>query len=155
MPPNMMNALVGSRPKVTGNSTATVSAGPMPGRTPIAVPSVVPISAHERFATVSAPANPAPSESSVLTGPRARPSAALRARTSSRSQPSGEHADRERQLQQGREQEIGGGRDRNRVRCVAHRVAVIERACDEPEQQRGSDEKSGSFGENDVEEHAD
>jgi hypothetical protein len=54
MPPNMMNALMGSRPNVTGNSTATVSAGPMPGNTPIAVPSVVPSSAHSRFCAVSA-----------------------------------------------------------------------------------------------------
>ena len=42
----MMNALIGSRLKVTGSSTATVSAGPIPGSTPIAVPSVVPTSAH-------------------------------------------------------------------------------------------------------------
>ena len=42
MPPNMMKALVGSRLKVTGNRTATVNAGPIPGSTPIAVPSVVP-----------------------------------------------------------------------------------------------------------------
>ena len=40
MPPNMMNALIGSSVKVTGSRTATVMAGPMPGSTPTAVPSV-------------------------------------------------------------------------------------------------------------------
>ncbi len=54
----MMNADVGSRPNVTGSSTATVSAGPMPGSTPIAVPSVVPRKAQNRFVADSAPAKP-------------------------------------------------------------------------------------------------
>ena len=43
---------------MTGSSSATVSAGPMPGSTPTAVPSVVPASPHSRLAGVSATANP-------------------------------------------------------------------------------------------------
>jgi hypothetical protein len=48
MPPNMMNALMGSRENVTGSSTATVMAGPIPGSTPTAVPTVTPAKAHNR-----------------------------------------------------------------------------------------------------------
>jgi hypothetical protein len=54
----MMKALVGSRLKVIGSSTATVIAGPIPGRTPTAVPSVVPANAHARCGRVRALANP-------------------------------------------------------------------------------------------------
>ena len=50
----MMKALVGSTLKVTGSRTATVRAGPMPGNTPMAVPMIVPRSAHARCGTVSA-----------------------------------------------------------------------------------------------------
>ena len=45
MPANMINAPVGSIFEVTGRSNATVNAGPIPGRTPIAVPSVTPMMA--------------------------------------------------------------------------------------------------------------
>src|SRR5262245_16533817 len=54
----MMKAAVGSRCAVTGSSSAIVSAGPIPGRIPIAVPSVTPRNAHPRFTQVSAVANP-------------------------------------------------------------------------------------------------
>ena len=47
-PANMMNAPVGSSPYVTGSSSATAIAGPMPGRTPIAVPSSTPIAAQQQ-----------------------------------------------------------------------------------------------------------
>ena len=50
----MMNAAIGCRLKVTGNRSATVSAGPMPGSTPTNVPSVTPASAHKRLIGVSA-----------------------------------------------------------------------------------------------------
>src|SRR4029077_6550889 len=42
--------------KVIGSRSAMVSAGPSPGRTPIAVPSVVPTRHHRRFIGVSATA---------------------------------------------------------------------------------------------------
>src|SRR3712207_1781578 len=62
MPANMISALAGSSRKVIGSSIATVSAGPMPGSTPTAVPMVTPTSAHSRFPGVSAAANPSSSE---------------------------------------------------------------------------------------------
>ena len=58
MPANMMNALVGSSVNVAGSNSATVKAGPMPGSTPTAVPSVTPANAHARCGNVSALANP-------------------------------------------------------------------------------------------------
>src|SRR5262245_57169438 len=58
MPANRMNAAVGSTLKVIGRSSAMVSAGPRPGSTPMAVPSVVPTRHHTRLIGVSATANP-------------------------------------------------------------------------------------------------
>ena len=65
MPANMMKAAVGSRLKVTGSSRATVSAGPIPGSTPTAVPSVTPTSAQNRLNGVSATAKPLASAARV------------------------------------------------------------------------------------------
>src|SRR5919107_541533 len=57
MPANMMIDPAGSSLKVIGSPSATVSAGPIPGRTPTAVPSSTPMRAKSRFrgwtATVS------------------------------------------------------------------------------------------------------
>src|SRR5215813_7193965 len=58
MPANRMKAEVGSTLKVIGRRSAMVSAGPSPGSTPIAVPSVVPTRHHSRFIGVSATAKP-------------------------------------------------------------------------------------------------
>src|SRR5260221_9225312 len=58
MPAKRMNAAVGSTLKVIGKSSAMVTAGPRPGRTAIAVPSVVPTRHHRRFIGVSATAKP-------------------------------------------------------------------------------------------------
>src|SRR5215211_6130067 len=58
MPANRMKAEVGSTLKVIGSSSAMVSAGPKPGSTPIAVPSVVPTRHHIRLIGVSATAKP-------------------------------------------------------------------------------------------------
>src|SRR3712207_1623783 len=63
----MMRALAGSSLKVTGSSSATVSAGPMPGSTPTAVPMVTPTKAHSRLAGVSASPKPCSSEPSWST----------------------------------------------------------------------------------------
>src|SRR4051812_9862932 len=49
MPANMMIDPAGSSLKVIGSSSATVSAGPIPGRTPTAVPRRTPIRAKSRF----------------------------------------------------------------------------------------------------------
>src|SRR3954451_11265867 len=57
MPANMMIDPPGSSLNVIGRRSATVRAGPMPGRTPTAVPSSTPMRAKSRFigwiATVS------------------------------------------------------------------------------------------------------
>src|SRR6476619_2143443 len=76
MPANRMKAAVGSTLKVIGSSSAIVSAGPNPGRTPIAVPSVVPTRHHIRFTGVSATAKPLASCASVsmpASAPEPRP----------------------------------------------------------------------------------
>ena len=49
-----MSALAGSSRNVIGSSSATVSAGPMPGSTPTAVPIVTPTNAHSRLPGVIA-----------------------------------------------------------------------------------------------------
>src|SRR6476661_1039569 len=58
MPANRISAPVGSRVNVIGSSSATVSAGPMPGSTPTRVPRVTPISARNRLVGVNASLNP-------------------------------------------------------------------------------------------------
>src|SRR5262245_12247377 len=58
MPAKRMKAAVGSTLNVIGNSSAMVSAGPSPGRTPIAVPNVVPTRHHRRLIGVSTTAKP-------------------------------------------------------------------------------------------------
>src|SRR5450631_340809 len=49
MPANMMRDAVGGRWKVIGSSMAMVATGPMPGSTPISVPTMRPTSAYNRF----------------------------------------------------------------------------------------------------------
>src|SRR5829696_10327175 len=50
MPANRMNAPTGSlKLNVIGSSSATVSAGPIPGSTPTSVPNVTPSAASSRF----------------------------------------------------------------------------------------------------------
>src|SRR5690606_20998749 len=65
MPANMMKEPMGSRPKVTGRSRATVKAGPIPGRMPTMVPKVTPTSAHSKSCQVRAMANPSTSSDSA------------------------------------------------------------------------------------------
>src|SRR3712207_9246301 len=60
-----MNAPVAETLKVIGSSSAMVSAGPMPGSTPIAVPRKQPSSAQPRLASVSALAKPRPRPASA------------------------------------------------------------------------------------------
>src|SRR5262245_25235367 len=69
MPANRMKAPVADTLKVIGSSSAMVSAGPRPGSTPIAVPTVVPASAHKRLVGVSAVAKPPSSEPNTSTLP--------------------------------------------------------------------------------------
>src|SRR6476659_8943558 len=58
MPANMIIDAVGSTCAVSGSSIATVSAGPMPGSTPTAVPTMQPTKAHSRLMGVAAVAKP-------------------------------------------------------------------------------------------------
>src|SRR6476659_191875 len=62
MPANMMNAALGLTLYVTGSSSATVIAGPIPGSTPTAVPNSTPITAYIRFIGVAASAKPCSSQ---------------------------------------------------------------------------------------------
>ncbi|CAM5581624.1 hypothetical protein SCALM49S_03080 [Streptomyces californicus] len=75
----MMNAPVGSSPYVTGSSSATAIAGPIPGSTPIAVPRRTPMAAQSRFIGVSAVPKPSMRElresigqSTPISGPPGR-----------------------------------------------------------------------------------
>src|SRR5215210_7767460 len=54
----MMKAETGGRPTVRGIRIATVVAGPIPGRTPIAVPRVTPTMDQMRLSGVGATASP-------------------------------------------------------------------------------------------------
>jgi hypothetical protein len=58
MPAKKIIDAVGSTLRVIGSSIATAVAGPMPGSTPTAVPSVQPTSAHSRLTGVPAVAKP-------------------------------------------------------------------------------------------------
>src|SRR5215216_2782984 len=54
----MMSAATGLRLKVIGSSIAMVATGPMPGSTPISVPSITPIRQYSRWIGVTATPNP-------------------------------------------------------------------------------------------------
>jgi len=54
----MMIAVAGGRVKVTGKRRAMVAAGPIPGRTPIRVPTKQPKRHNPRFMGVMAMSNP-------------------------------------------------------------------------------------------------
>src|SRR5688572_9770222 len=125
----MMKALVGSRPNVTGSRTATVSAGPIPGSMPTAVPRVTPANAHARCGSVSA-----------LAKPDAR---AARVSVTLLSHPALEHAGRQCDIEYARKEDVGPGRQRHRHECIANRMTRVERARGEPEQHRGGDDEAG------------
>src|SRR5713101_9720191 len=58
MPASMISAPTGGRPKVIGNSMATVAMGPMPGSTPTSVPTSAPIRHSRRLIGENATAKP-------------------------------------------------------------------------------------------------
>src|SRR4030095_8194405 len=80
MPPKRIIDAVASTCDVIGSSIATVSAGPMPGSTPTAVPSVEPSSAQNRLIGVSAVAKPEASELRISIDDRSQPSRAQQRR---------------------------------------------------------------------------
>src|SRR6266478_4942131 len=58
MPASMISAPTGSKLKVIGRSMVMVAMGPIPGSTPISVPTMHPMKARPRFCSESAVANP-------------------------------------------------------------------------------------------------
>src|ERR1700748_1695956 len=58
MPASMISAPTGGSPKVIGNSIAIVASGPMPGSTPISVPTSAPMRQSPRLVGVTATAKP-------------------------------------------------------------------------------------------------
>src|SRR5882757_8437984 len=60
MPASMMSAPTGGRPNVIGSSMAMVASDPMPGSTPISVPTSAPIKQRNTFMGVTA--TPMPSQ---------------------------------------------------------------------------------------------
>src|SRR3954468_4375655 len=58
MPASMIRAAVGGRWKVMGSNIAIVATGPMPGSTPISVPTMQPTNAYHRFWRFSATVRP-------------------------------------------------------------------------------------------------
>src|SRR5262245_11606383 len=121
MPPNMMKALIGSSENVAGRSTATVSAGPMPGSTPTAVPSVTPSSAQNRCESVSALAKPLPRACNVPV---------------TVSQPAFEYAGGQTQVEKPCKQQVCSNGRRHTGNRIAHGMVVVEGARGQPEQRR-------------------
>src|SRR4029434_9112749 len=107
----MMKALTGSSVNVIGRSSATVSAGPIPGSTPTAVPSVTPVNAQARCGGVRALAKP---DWSAVSVPRRTPSP----RQDSR---------RQLQLQYSREEHVRRDGHDEREQRVAGGMARVER----------------------------
>src|SRR5215213_6502656 len=58
MPASMISAPTGGKPKVMGSSIAMVASGPMPGSTPISVPTSAPIRHSPRLVGVTATPKP-------------------------------------------------------------------------------------------------
>src|SRR5215470_19118158 len=58
MPASMISAPTGGSPKVTGSSMVMVAMGPMPGSTPIRVPTMHPTKHSPRLDRVKATENP-------------------------------------------------------------------------------------------------
>src|SRR3954470_13041246 len=136
MPPNMMKAGTGSRPNVIGSRSEIVSAGPMPGSTPIAVPRSTPIPAYRRFCGVSAVAKP-PSSDPKISISDFDPWRSRKRRSQERREQSVREIDREEL----HEQHVQGGDEEHRGDDVANEVTRTEdpRFCDE--EQRRADGK--------------
>src|SRR6266540_6349206 len=143
MPAKRMNAAVDSTLKVIGKSSAMVSAGPRPGRTPIAVPSVVPTRHHRRFIGVSATEKP------LRSCEKASMSTALHAdHAFDRAlEPAGTDVDAERRG----EAEIGDEGESRANQGVAHDRFGAEAARHADEQNGRSDGESRRADQDDVE----
>src|SRR5688500_18145232 len=141
-----MNALSGSSVKVTGSSNATVKAGPMPGRTPTAVPSVTPANAHNRCGTVSAVRKPSARACSVsMRLYRVCVICAICGLY-----PARQYTGRERNLQHARKHQIGADREKDGGDRVTHGMTCIEGAGGEPEEDDGRDYEARRLDQDDT-----
>src|SRR5215472_1191699 len=103
MPASMISAPTGGSPKVTGSSMVMVAMGPMPGSTPIRVPTRHPRKQSPRLCSVKATENPSSRlERSALTA------------GASQDHPPGNHQDGDRQVQERAEQQRAPQRHRDR-----------------------------------------
>src|SRR5215470_5126909 len=103
MPASMISAPTGGSPKVTGSSMVMVAMGPMPGSTPISVPTRQPTKQSPSLCSVKATENPSCRlERSVLTA------------RLSQDQPPGNHQDRNGKVQERAEQPDAHRRHRGR-----------------------------------------
>src|SRR3712207_4729769 len=114
----MMKAEVGATCTVTGRRSAMVSAGPMPGSTPMAVPSAAPTKAQNRLMGCSATPKPCARE----------PSASITSNPESGKEAAEAHAEP-------REAEIGEDAQSRSEPKVEERAPRPERAHDECEGQ--------------------
>src|SRR5262245_33421501 len=137
----MMNALVGSSVKVTGSSTATVSAGPMPGSTPMAVPSVVPTSAQPRWCSATALAKPSLSARRVSSTSHA----AFR-----NSEPALQGASGQRKLEETAEENVGPDCHDRRKQAIPDRVAIVECPRRQPEHRRRGRHEANPFRQHEI-----
>src|SRR5262245_18805126 len=142
MPANRMKAAVASTLKVIGSNSAMVSAGPRPGSTPMAVPSVVPSRHHIRFTGVIAVAKPVASWPRVSMSSAPEPDELLEI--------TGPDIDAEER----RKAEIGDQRHREPDGGVAHNLAVAEAVGDQHEHACGRENEAERDDQRDVEDEA-
>src|SRR5918998_2926649 len=134
MPANMMMEPAGSSLKVIGRSSATVSAGPMPGSTPTAVPRRTPMSAKSRFIGWMATVRPWGRETKA---------------SMAASDQAFEGPRRQGQGQELREEDMHHDRDAQADEEIDHEGAAPERRGGGGKQQRRSDHEAAA----DADEH--
>src|SRR5205085_1726771 len=148
MPASMISAATGGSAYVAGSSMAMVATGPMPGSTPISVPSRQPMKAYSRLIGVKA--TPKPIERFEMRSMFLCPL--------STGDETGPH--RELQLQQDDEGEIAadgehGGKDRDflRLEFIAGQGRDEGQRDDRDDQAHGGDLQRRQAGQQDAEKH--
>src|SRR5687768_10938132 len=107
MPDSSMSAATASRLKVSGSSMAIAASGPMPGSTPIIVPTKTPRKQYARFFSVSAMLKPRyrlgkRSASASISTPRKEPIRQFEAVDEKRNRSSNQEHDKNHELQRAR-----------------------------------------------------
>src|SRR5687768_18618216 len=129
----MISALAGSNLAVTGSRSASVSAGPMPGSTPTAVPSITPMKANIKFAGWIATVRPWAREAS----------ASMRGGLSQqRVEHSLERPGRQRKRKQLREDEIDHAGECEADQQVDVKGLAAKRCRGHGKEERGGDDKT-------------